>query len=128
MEPMHSITEAERRVMEAVWQAQPASSRGIIERVQQDTDWHGKTIQTLIGRLVDKRILRRERDGRRFLYSAGITRAEFVRQRSRTFVDTYFKGRVAPLVAAFARSETISRDDLRELEALVGEIKGGDHE
>jgi len=117
------ITDAERLVMEAVWTEAPLSSAEIIRRVGRTEDWAPKTVQTLIGRLVGKRMLERERSGRGYLYRPAIPRKAFVASKSRGLVERLFSGRITPLVAAFADNETISADDLAELRALVDSLE-----
>lgn len=117
------ITDAERLVMEAVWNEAPLSSAEIVRRVSQTEDWAPKTIQTLIGRLVTKQMLERERAGRGYLYRPAIRREEFVASKSRGLVQRLFSGRITPLVAAFADSEKLDENDLRELRALVDELE-----
>lgn len=122
------ITEAERHVMEAVWAHGPASSRTIIEAVQAEEDWHPKTVQTLIGRLVAKDMLQREKHGRGYLYSPTVNREEFIRRKSRQFVGTFFRGRITPLVAAFAETGKLNREDLRQLREFVESLDAEDGE
>lgn len=122
------ITEAERHVMEAVWAHGPVSSREIVLAVQADEDWHPKTVQTLIGRLVAKGMLQREKYGRGYLYSPAVAREEYVRRKSREFVGTFFRGRITPLVAAFADTGKLSREDLEQLRDFVESLDAEDRE
>ena len=124
------ITDAERLVMEAVWTEDPLSSAEIVEHVSQHENWAPKTVQTLIGRLVGKKMLQRESAGRGYLYRPAIPREEFVASKSRGLIQRLFSGRVTPLVAAFAEREPISAEDLAELRELVDALEkrhGGDH-
>lgn len=122
------ITEAEQRVMEAVWAHDRVSSSEIIKAVQADADWHPKTVQTLIGRLVAKGMLQREKHGRGYRYSPAVARDEFVRRKSRQFVGTFFQGRITPLVAAFAESGKLSREDIRQLRDFVESLEDDERE
>ncbi len=76
-------------------------------------------MQTLISRLVAKGMLQREKHGRGYLYSTTVDREEFVRRKSRQFVGTFFRGRITPLVAAFAETGNLSREDLEQLRDFV---------
>ncbi|MDE2316274.1 MAG: BlaI/MecI/CopY family transcriptional regulator, partial [Xanthomonadaceae bacterium] len=67
--PIPAISEAESRVMEALWRKAPQRSEDIVAAVQQANDWHEKTIRTLLGRLLGKGAVSAEKDGRRYLYS-----------------------------------------------------------
>ena len=126
MDQQLPITDAERMVMEVVWKSHPISSRKIIDALRRQEDWHPKTIQTLISRLVAKEMLSHQQQGRRYLYSPTVERQAFLQGKSREFVRTFFKGRVAPLVAAFAQAESLSEDDLRELRQFVDSLDGGE--
>jgi hypothetical protein len=48
------ISEAESHVMEVLWQQAPLSSEQIVDALQQHSDWHEKTIRTLLNRLLSK--------------------------------------------------------------------------
>ena len=66
------------------------------------------------------------RDGRRFLYSPTFTRDEWLRTESIGFVDKRFGGRVAPLVAHFAKHRKLTKSDLADLKRLIAELDGGE--
>lgn len=117
------ISEAESHVMDVLWQHAPQSSEDIVAALQKTTDWHDKTIRTLINRLLGKGAIRAERDGRRYLYSPVLTREDWQKQESRSLLDRVFGGRVAPLLAHFSRHEKLSASDVAELRKLVDTIE-----
>ena len=45
------ISDAELEVMKVLWKKSPLSANQIIDFVQKENDWNGKTIRTLIDRL-----------------------------------------------------------------------------
>jgi BlaI family transcriptional regulator, penicillinase repressor len=117
------ISEAESRVMEALWQQAPASSEQIVAAVQAHSDWHEKTVRTLLNRLLGKGAVRATRDGRRYLYSPVLSRAAWQSQESRSLLDRVFGGRVAPLLAHFSQHEKLSPNDIAELRKLIDAIE-----
>jgi BlaI family transcriptional regulator, penicillinase repressor len=62
-------------------------------------------------------------DGRRFIYRPAIERTDYVSGESKRLVDRLFGGRLTPLVAHFAESESLTADDIAEIEALLKELK-----
>jgi predicted transcriptional regulator len=116
------ITDAEREVMEALWERSPLTSREIIYAVQAHTHWQAKTVRTLISRLAKKGMVRSEKQERRYEYAPAISREEFLQCKSRKFIRTFFKGKVTPLVAAFAEQESLSREDVAELRQLIDSL------
>jgi BlaI family transcriptional regulator, penicillinase repressor len=118
-----SISEAESRVMEVLWQQTPLSSEQIVAAVQSNSDWHEKTIRTLLNRLLSKGAVEASRDGRRYLYAPLLSRAQWQSQESRSLLDRVFGGRVAPLLAHFSQHEKLSAKDLAELRKLIDAIE-----
>jgi predicted transcriptional regulator len=62
--PFPPISEAESRVMEVLWRKAPQSSEDIVAALQLDSDWHEKTIRTLLNRLLGKGAATAQKDGR----------------------------------------------------------------
>ncbi|RIV87213.1 CopY family transcriptional repressor [Aurantiacibacter xanthus] len=117
------ISEAEHAVMEALWVRSPLSAAEVGEAVGGQRDWSLATVKTLLSRLVTKGALATEADGRRFLYTPLIERADYVGGESRRLVDRLFGGRAAPLFAHLAESEALSAQDIAEIESLLQELK-----
>ncbi|MEM1196965.1 MAG: BlaI/MecI/CopY family transcriptional regulator [Pseudomonadota bacterium] len=118
------ITDAEHAIMEALWDNNgTASAQEIFDHVGAARDWSLATVKTLLSRLVQKQAIATRPDGRRFLYSPLIARADYVGGESRRLVDKLFGGRAASLVAHLAQSEALTEDDLIEIEQLLKELK-----
>ena len=117
------ISEAEHAVMEALWQRAPLTAAEVCEQVCGERGWSMPTVKTLLSRLVAKGALATRPDGRRYLYSPTIARAEYVGGESRRLVDRLFGGRAAPLFAHLAEAEALSADDIAEIERLLRELK-----
>lgn len=117
------ISEAEHAVMEALWARSPLSAQDVCEAVCAKRDWSLATVKTLLSRLVTKQAITARPDGKRFLYSPSIARADYVGTESRRLVDRLFGGRAAPLFAHLAQAEALTKDDIAEIEALLKELK-----
>lgn len=116
------ISEAEAAVMEVLWRAAPRSAEEILEAVGAERDWREGTVKSLLNRLLKKKAIRADKDGRRYLYSPLVEREAYVSQESKGLLDRLFDGRVAPLVAHFSAQHTLSRRDIDELKRLIGEL------
>jgi BlaI family transcriptional regulator, penicillinase repressor len=117
------ISEAEHAVMEVLWHKSPLTAAEVCERVCGERDWSLATVKTLLSRLVAKNALATKPDGKRFLYSPAMARSDYVGTESRRLVDRLFGGRAAPLFAHLAQSESLTSDDIAEIEALLQELK-----
>ena len=116
------ISEAEHAVMEVLWDSGTASAAQVCDAIGEERGWSLATVKTLLSRLVQKHAIATTPDGRRFLYSPVIERADYVGGESRRLVDRLFGGRAASLVAHLAQSEALTEDDLSEIADL---LKGG---
>lgn len=117
------ISEAEHAVMEALWAKSPLTASEVCEQVCEDRDWSMPTVKTLLSRLVGKGAVATEPDGRRFLYSPLVERADYLGSESKRLVERLFGGRAAPLIAQLAESEALTEEDLSEIEALLKELR-----
>lgn len=121
--PVPAISEAESRVMEVLWRKAPQASEDIVAAVQRDSDWHEKTIRTLLGRLLGKGAVSADKDGRRYLYSPVLTREQWQSQESRSLLDRVFGGKLSPLLAHFSEHEKLGAKDVAELRKLLAAIE-----
>ena len=121
--PAERITEAEHAVMEALWRQSPLTAAEVCEDVCTERDWSLATVKTLLSRLVAKDAVSTEPDGKRFLYSPAIARADYLGGESRRLVERLFGGRAAPLFAHLAEEEALSDADIAEIEKLLDELK-----
>jgi len=116
---MKDISPAELEVLKVLWQQAPISANQVVERLADASTWHEKTVKTLLNRLVAKQAVSFEKDGRMYLYSPVVQQTDYQHKESQSFIQRVFAGRLAPLVAGFARHEQLSKDDVAELKALL---------
>lgn len=117
------ISDAEHAVMEVLWEEAPLSAQEVAERVGPVRDWSANTVKTLLGRLLAKRVIAHEEDGRRYLYRPIVAREDYVTGESQRLIDRLFGGRLTPLVAHLAERDQLSDADIAEIEALLKALK-----
>lgn len=78
------------------------------------------TVMTTLSRLHEKGLLDRVRDGKRYLYSARLTREAFLESTAREVLDRAVEPQQAMAMLVEKVSES-SSEDLDELEALIRE-------
>ncbi|HTV85625.1 MAG TPA: BlaI/MecI/CopY family transcriptional regulator [Dyella sp.] len=117
-----AISEAEAVIMEVLWRQAPRSAEDILVQVGAQQDWQEGTVKSLLNRLLTKKAVKAERDGRRYLYWPRLTREQYVSQESKGLLDRLFDGRVAPLVAHFSEQRKLSKKDIAELRKLLQEL------
>jgi len=125
VKPSASISDAESRVLAVLWREGPSTSDQVIAALAQES-WQVSTIKTLLARLVKKRAIRAKKEGRRFVYSAALTRQQWVTSESEGLLSRVFGGRVAPLVQHFSENRRLSKVDIAELKRLIEELDDGE--
>ncbi len=120
-----SISDAESRVLAVLWRDGPSTSERVIAALAEQS-WEVSTIKTLLARLVRKRAIRARKEGRRFVYSAVLSREQWITSESEGLIGRLFGGRVAPLVQHFSQHRRLSKTDIAELKRLIEELRDGD--
>ena len=116
------ISETEWEVMRVVWAQHPVTASEIIERLAQvDASWHPKTARTLLARLVKKKALDYEPQGRSYVYEPLVTERECIAAASASFLDRVFGGALQPMLAHFVEARRLTGKELEELKQLLDE-------
>lgn len=119
MARLPKLSDAEWEVMNVVWEHGPATAQDVHRYLGGVRSWSARTVKTLLGRLVKKRAVAFEVDGRRYLYRARASREACVHAESASFVSRVLGGKASPLVAYFVREGHLTKDEIRQLRALL---------
>ncbi len=123
-------TEREWLIMDAVWDSdgRPTSAE-ILNRIDEAAKLDARTERVLLHHLCRKGLLGYvvdEHDSRVYHYYPLRTREECLREKSRDFIDTYFRGSSSIAVAALLKSAKFTDEQLKELEAILKSRKDGE--
>jgi BlaI family penicillinase repressor len=119
-----TISEAEWQVMNVVWRDQPVEAQAVVEELAAPNGWSAATVKTMLHRLVKKKALAFEQDGKRYLYSATVRQSDCVRQASRSFVERVFGGSAAPALMHLVKNSKLSDSEVAELRRLLDRKEG----
>ena len=119
MKALPQISEAEFQVMKIVWEHAPVSTNQVTEYLTRTTKWSPKTIQTMLKRLVQKKALTYDKEGRVFIYTPLIGQLDYVNQESRHFLQRFYNGNLVSMMTAFLDMEELSQQEVDELKELL---------
>jgi BlaI family transcriptional regulator, penicillinase repressor len=119
------ISEAESEVMQVIWDRGPSTTEDVVAALEHHGKWQNATVKTFLNRLLKKNALDAHKDGRRYVYSAVLTREDWMSSESHGFLDRMFGGRVAPLVSYFSQQKKLGKKDIEELKRLIRELDDG---
>jgi BlaI family penicillinase repressor len=117
------ITEAESEVMKLLWEKEPLSANEIILQLTEQMQWSDQTIKTFLNRLHKKQAIRFEKSGRNYLYYPSVTHEEYLQSENRTFLQRVYNGAVGKLCMKFLEEESLSDQDIKELQQLLDKKK-----
>jgi BlaI family penicillinase repressor len=123
---MSQISDAESRIMDALWRRGPLVVEDIVAEVAGPQRWSDRTVKSLIGRMLKKKTIQSFRQEGRTWYRPLVARDEYVLAEGQSFLDRIFGGKLAPFVSHFAEHEKLSAEDMAQLKALIAKLDDGD--
>ena len=113
------LSDAEWKVIRALWTRHPASARDVLEALHGETGWAYTTVKTLLARLVAKGAASVRLRANTSLYEPLITEAEARRTEVRLLIDRAFGGASVPLLRFVLTEEKFSAKDRAELREML---------
>lgn len=116
------LFDLEAEIMEVVWSQglEEFAVAPIHEALEQERTIAYTTVMTTVTRLWEKELLSRRRDGRRYLYTARLSREEFVRAMTRDVLESLpSSGRDEAMSLLVERVSEGDEAELDRLEALI---------
>lgn len=124
MKDLPKISEAEWRIMRVLWTRSPLTANEVVESLHAHSDWNHRTIKTLLNRLVKKKALITQKQGRQFLYHPAVSEDQILRTERTSFLKRAYNGAVMPMLAAFLEEEDLSTDDIDRLKSILKQREG----
>lgn len=113
------ISEAEYEVMKIVWDHAPVSTNEVVERLVKVKDWSPKTIQTMLLRLVKKKVLTYHKESRVFVYEPLVKKEDYISDESSSFLKKFYDGNLRSMVLNFVEQDRLSEEDIEELKEIL---------
>ena len=110
--------------MKALWEL----GKGSVAEVRAELEQRGNelaytTVMTLLGRLATKNAVVVDKTREPFVYRPAHRRESVLRDRLRAFVQDVFDGRADSLVLRLVEDESLTREELREIEKKIAEAE-----
>ena len=121
MGAFYELSQAEREIMEVIWERTEAVTAGELLAVFAQRAWKA---QTMSSRLADKGMLRGERQGRCTRYQPALSREEYRRRRARHVVDDLYGGSLSAFLSALSGGQGLDRDEVEALRVWFEEVSG----
>ena len=121
-------SESEWMVMEILWASESSmTSKEVIHELRKQNSMTPKMVRVLINRLCEKGLLSYTvdpDDKRVYHYSVTKSKEDCLKEKSKKFVDNYFKGNQTSAVAALIQSVSLTEEQIKELGEILEKSKG----
>ncbi len=123
MKNLPGISESEWQVMKVLWASAPQTGNQVVDALADSSAWSPKTIKTLLNRLVKKKALGFEKQGRSYSYYPLVREEDCARAETRSFLKRVYGGALQPMLASFLEDERLSPEEIDELKRILDEKK-----
>jgi BlaI family penicillinase repressor len=106
-------------VMQVLWTEPELTADAVIERLRGEAAWSDRTVRTLINRLLQKKALQYEKEGRKYRYQPAVSQEQCVKEERRSFIQRVYGGTVTPMLAAFIEEAPLSPEEVEELKRML---------
>ena len=117
----NTLTEAELRLMEVLWQKDSATMHQLLEQLPAQPALAYNSVLTTIRILEKKGYVQHVKDGRAHIYRAVVGRREATRFAVRNLVNRFFKDSHELLVLNLLEDKSLDQEELRRLTQLLHE-------
>ena len=118
-QPEIRLHEGELNVMELLWSNKNLAAKDIAKIIKEYIGWEKNTTYTVIKRLIDKGVIKREEPG--FICKAAISKRTVQNIETKVLLNKLFNGSLATFMSDYLKHQDLTRAELLELERIVGE-------
>ena len=111
---MEQLTKQEEDIMKVVWQLDRCGVKDIVDRLPSPQPPY-TTVASVVAKLKQKHFVEQKKDGKAYVYAPAIAETEYKKKFMTGFVRDYFRNSFKEMVSFFAKEETLSEQDLRDI-------------
>lgn len=119
---MYQLTDAELKFAELIWAEEPIGSGELVKHCQEQFDWKKSTTYTFLKKLCEQNIFQNENAQ----VTSLISKDEYMQSQGEQFVEKAFGGSLPRMIAAFMEHKKLTREQVKEIELMIEEYKGGE--
>lgn len=109
------LGQSEWIIMEKLWEQQPRTIMQLFHSLEVAPGWSKSTVNTLLGRMVDKGIIDYEDGGRARQYYPKIKREEAALAETENLLSRVYKGSVSMMMSTLVKKRNFTEEEIREL-------------
>ena len=115
---------SEWRIMDGLWRDGPLTIVGLWHRLEGETGWSKSTVNTLLGRMLEKGLVRYEEGRKAREYYPAVAREEAALAETRSLLHRVYRGSVGMLLNTLVEQDQLTS---AEIEELYGILRRAEH-
>ena len=123
---IETLSRRERQIMDVLYARGSATAADIRDALPDAPSY--SAVRALLRILEEKGHARHEQQGLRYVYSPQVSRERARRSALKRLVSTFFGGSAAQAAAALIGSESLSKDEVTRLAAMLERARKGERE
>ncbi|MBN2348352.1 MAG: BlaI/MecI/CopY family transcriptional regulator [Bacteroidales bacterium] len=118
-------TAAELEILQILWENGSCTVRCVHEKMNRKKDIGYTTTLKIMQNLAEKKMVRRELDGKSHIYYPVLKKEETQNVLLDRFLETTFSGSASSLVLQLLGNHKASKEELLKIKALIHQLEGG---
>ena len=115
------LQQSEWIIMERLWEESPRTIMQLYHALKENPGWSKSTVNTLLGRMVDKGILYYQEGEKAKQYLHNVNREDAALAETESLLDRVYRGSVSMMMSTLVKKKDFSKE---EIEELYGILKG----
>jgi predicted transcriptional regulator len=115
-------TDSEIEILDLLWQTGPASVRDIHSKLSEKRDLYYTTTLKTMQLMTEKGFLTRDTTQRSHIYHVNIKKEDVEKNLIEKLANSVFKGSAGQLIMSALGHSTPSKDELKEIKALIEKL------
>lgn len=118
------LQQSERYIMKKLWEESPRTIMQLYYSLKENPGWSKSTVNTLLGRMVEKGIIYYEEGGKARQYYPAIRREDADIAETESLIKRVYKGSVGMMMNTMIRKNALSEADREELYEILRKGNG----
>ena len=119
-----TLQQSEWIIMEQLWESSPKTITQIYHALKVDPGWSKSTVNTLLGRMVDKEIIYYEEGKKAKQYYPAMKREDAAHTETKSLLERVYQGSISMMMSNFAKKNELSKEEITKLYEILDGLEG----
>ena len=119
MWPSKNFSKHEWRILQTLWRASPMSAREIHDQVAHAFSWSYTTTRTIIDRMVNKELLKKNSSHGLYVYKSAVTKTAAYFSLIKNLSEVFLTSEPEKVAPFFAENTDLSPKEIAELKKMI---------